>query len=183
MQKIYTTNSYEETIVLYGLMIGRVAGASYELSGVNLTVDMPIESEVTSDSIYTTELSVELARLASEAPVAATKITSPDKTKTATLSLDNNNILYVNGIPVNFMEEAGYEFTTYDSKGRTSNITLWTDNTKTTKVREILVTYNSSSSVNTITTKYYSSGSLVKTITETHGYTSNKLTSKTRVIS
>lgn len=109
-------------------------------------------------------------------------LVSPDGSKQYKLGLTNDGIVTADNIPIFTNEDVGYEEYIYDNQGRTSTAIFWTDNTKTVKLREYLTTY-ASNRIESLVTKIYVSGILVRTITENYTYTVNRLTSKTRTIS
>jgi hypothetical protein len=82
---------------------------------------------------------------------------------------------------VHLIAEDSYEEYTYSGNGVT-DIVVWTDATKTTKIREENYTYTGNK-INTIVTKQYDgSGTLVLTMTETYSYTGNKVDDITRTV-
>lgn len=66
--------------------------------------------------------------------------------------------------------------------GRISNVTSWTDASKTQKVREVQLTYNTNRKVSQIVTIQYDAAGVEKErLTETLTYTDNKITGIARV--
>ena len=76
--------------------------------------------------------------------------------------------------------ETSYEEYVYTGN-RVDDIIIWTNNTKTTKIREINFTYSGSLVTTIVTKQYDGGGTLVDTITETLNYTGNKLDDIDRV--
>ncbi len=77
---------------------------------------------------------------------------------------------------------AGYEEVTY-SGNKTTNVTIWTDNTKVQKIREQIFSYTGNNITQIVTSYYDGAGTVFKTMTETIAYDAQgKTTSITRSI-
>jgi hypothetical protein len=82
---------------------------------------------------------------------------------------------------VHNIADTSYEEYTYTS-GKLTNLTIWTDNGKTIKIREYDYTYTGNK-VNTIVTKQYDgTGTLVETLTDTYTYSGNNVANIDRVL-
>jgi hypothetical protein len=102
-------------------------------------------------------------------------IESSSGSKTINLGLTEDGVLTVDGVALESSEGDNYEEVSYDGRGRLKKVSIWSDNTKTTLLKEETLTYQgNSSNINNVITEFYdSSGTLVKTITETTSYDSN----------
>lgn len=84
---------------------------------------------------------------------------------------------------VHKIAETSFEEITYNSTNRVTNVTVWTDAGKTTKVREQQFTYNNNLLSQAVTIQYDEGGSAVETLTETFSYNANRVTDITRTLS
>jgi|CXWL01.1.fsa_nt_gi hypothetical protein len=110
------------------------------------------------------------------------RIYSPDETKSVLISLTNDGVLTANGIPIVLEYRAGYEEVVY-SGNKTTNVTIWTDNTKVQKIREQAFSYSGNNITQVITSYYDGAGVVSKTMTEIIVYDAQgKTTSITRSI-
>ena len=80
--------------------------------------------------------------------------------------------------------EDSYEEYTY-SGSKVTNITVWTDNGKTTKIREVQFTYSGNLIDEIVTIQYDGAGAVVsgETMTESFTYSGNQVTEIDRVMS
>lgn len=69
------------------------------------------------------------------------------------------------------------------SGSRLDSMVVWTDVTKTKKIREEQYTYTGSKVTTIVTTQYDGDGNPVEVYTETYSYTGNRVTSVTGVLS
>jgi len=84
---------------------------------------------------------------------------------------------------VHNIAEDSFEEITYVNGNKVSNITVWTDVGKTTKIREEQFSYTNGNRVSqAVTIQYNSSGVAVETLTETFTYQGNRITSITRTL-
>lgn len=75
------------------------------------------------------------------------------------------------------LSETHYQEATYDGVGKVTNVTAWIDNTKTTKVRELQVSYTGNKITQTIEIQYDGSGNEKVRLTCSYTYSGNRLTS------
>lgn len=69
------------------------------------------------------------------------------------------------------------------SGAQVTDIIIWTDSGKTTKIRETNITYTGNKPTTIVNKQYDGTGTLAETYTETIGYTGNQVTSVTGVLS
>lgn len=77
---------------------------------------------------------------------------------------------------VHKINETSYQEATYAS-GKLSVFTTWTDNLKTTKIREISLTYSGNQLATATIVQYNGAGAAVQTLTKTFNYTGSTLNS------
>lgn len=73
----------------------------------------------------------------------------------------------------NIAEDAYTEYTY--SGSRITNEVIWTNNSKTMKIRESIYTYSGNKLTQAIINQYNSEGSIIETLTEMYYYTGNNI--------
>lgn len=110
---------------------------------------------------------------------------SSDGSKCVSIGLTDDGTLTANGVPILTEEVIGFDEYVYDDNAKLSMKTSWVNNSKTQKIKEEQYAYvwGPGWRLSVLTTKYYSGGILVKTITESITYDSNgKISTVTRTV-
>jgi hypothetical protein len=83
---------------------------------------------------------------------------------------------------VHLIAESSFEEYLYTGP-RVDQIIVWTDGTKTTKIREQIFSYTGQLVTQIVTNQYDGAGAVAETLTEVYSYTGNKLDDVTRTLS
>ena len=112
-------------------------------------------------------------------------IISPDGNTTRKLGLTNDGTVTCDGQPLIEQEDTSYEEYTYTGSLLTGRI-IWTDNGKTQKIKEEVISYTANRTSQIVTDYYDGSGVKFKTVTEVLSYNNqnqNQLESIDRTVS